>query len=240
MALLIPSFLAGILTIFAPCVLSLLPIIIGGSLTDKNPRRPLIIVGSLAVSVIVFTLLLKGTTAFISIPTAFWAYFSGTLITFFSLSLLFPDTWSLLAFKLGLYKSEQLLEQDETTKSSTKGAILLGASLGPVFTTCSPTYFLILAIVLPISFSMALLDLTVYAIGMSIPLLLIGYGGQTIAAKFRVFANPTGTFKKTLGLILLITGILILTGTDKKLEAWLIQKGYTGFSQFEESLIKDK
>ncbi len=69
MFLLIVSFLAGVLTIAAPCILPLLPVIIGGSLIDSDKDkperawlRPVVITASLAVSVIVFTLLIKATT----------------------------------------------------------------------------------------------------------------------------------------------------------------------------------
>jgi cytochrome c biogenesis protein CcdA len=65
------SFIAGILTILAPCVLPLLPIIIGGSLEEKSIRRPIIITLSLAASIVVFTLILKVSTAFIDIPQDF-------------------------------------------------------------------------------------------------------------------------------------------------------------------------
>ncbi len=237
MQLLITSFLAGILTILAPCVLTLLPIIIGGSLGEKNPYRPLIIVASLGVSVIIFTLLLKATTALIGIPQSVWTYISGGLVTAFGLTMLFPETWSNIAFKMGLYKSQNLFA-DGKKESNAKGAILLGASLGPVFTTCSPTYALILAIVLPSSFSLALTNLFIYVVGMSIPLLAIGYGGQKIASKFKGASNPKGWFKKTLAIILIITGIFILTGLDKDLKSYLIDKGYLGALELEQSLIE--
>ncbi|PIR55114.1 hypothetical protein COU74_02955 [Candidatus Peregrinibacteria bacterium CG10_big_fil_rev_8_21_14_0_10_36_19] len=239
MELLIPSFLAGILTILAPCVLTLLPVIIGGSLGEKNPLRPIIIVLSLSISVIVFTLLLKATTALIAIPSSFWAYISGGLITIFGLTMLFPDTWSKMAFRLGLYKSQNVLSTNGK-KSSIKGAIILGASLGPVFTTCSPTFALILAIVLPVSFSVAFSSLIAYAIGMSIPLLAIGYGGQKIVSKFKGASNPKGWFKKSLAVLLILTGIAIITGLDKKLETIIIENGYQGAFELEQSLVKDK
>src|SRR3990167_4528988 len=208
MELFIPSFLAGVLTVLAPCVLSLLPIIIGGSLGEKNPLRPLIIVGSLGISVIVFTLLLKATTALIDIPQEFWRFISGGLITIFGLVMLFPDQWTQISYKLKLYKSEEGLAKSGKI-SGNKGAILLGASLGPVFTTCSPTYLLILAIVLPKSLGLTVVNLTIYAIGMSIPLLAIGYGGRKIASKFRGASNPKGWFKRLLAIILILTGIAI-------------------------------
>jgi cytochrome c-type biogenesis protein len=52
MLLLLISFIAGILTVLAPCVLPLLPVIIGGSLSGntKQKSRPYIIAASLAGS----------------------------------------------------------------------------------------------------------------------------------------------------------------------------------------------
>ena len=235
MELLIPSFLAGVLTVLAPCVLSLLPIIIGGSVGEKNPLRPLIIVGSLGISVIIFTLLLKATTALIGIPQEFWKFISGGLITIFGLVMMFPDQWTQISCKLKLYKSEAGLAKSGKI-SGNKGAILLGASLGPVFTTCSPTYLLILAIVLPKSLGLTVLNLTIYAVGMSIPLLAIGYGGRKIASKFKGASNPKGWLKRVLAIILILTGIAIVTGFDKKIESALIERGYRGAFELEQSI----
>jgi len=235
MELFIPSFLAGILTVLAPCVLSLLPVIMGGSIGEKNPWRPLIIVGSLGISVIIFTLLLKATTALIGIPQEFWKFISGGLITIFGLVMMFPDQWTQISCKLKLYKSEAGLAQSGKI-SGNKGAILLGASLGPVFTTCSPTYLLILAIVLPKSLGLTVLNLTIYAVGMSIPLLAIGYGGRKIASKFKGASNPKGWLKRVLAIILILTGIAIVTGFDKKIESALIERGYRGAFELEQSI----
>ena len=235
MELLIPSFLAGILTVLAPCVLSLLPVIIGGSIGEKNPWRPLIIVGSLGISVIIFTLLLKATTALIGIPQEFWKFISGGLITIFGLVMMFPDQWTQISCKLKLYKSEAGLAKSGKI-SGNKGAILLGASLGPVFTTCSPTYLLILAIVLPKSLGLTIINLIIYAIGMSIPLLTIGYGGRKIASKFKGASNPKGWLKRVLAIILILTGIAIVTGFDKKIESALIERGYRGAFELEQSI----
>lgn len=237
MELFIPSFLAGVLTVIAPCVLSLLPVIIGGSVGEKNPLRPLIIVISLGVSVIIFTLLLKATTALIDIPQGFWKFISGGLITVFGLIMLFPDQWTKISCRLKLYKSEECLHKSSQS-SGVKGAVLLGASLGPVFTTCSPTYLLILAIVLPKSLGLTVINLVFYAVGMSIPLLAIGYGGRKIASKFRGTSNPKGKFKRGLAILLILTGVAVITGFDKKIEAALIERGYVGAFEFEQSIAE--
>ncbi|MBP7062265.1 hypothetical protein KBA84_05715 [Patescibacteria group bacterium] len=62
MGLYLAAFLAGILTILAPCVLPVLPIILGGGLVEGKIKRILIICLSFIVSIVAFTLLLKVST----------------------------------------------------------------------------------------------------------------------------------------------------------------------------------
>ncbi|MDA1061005.1 MAG: sulfite exporter TauE/SafE family protein [bacterium] len=236
MEFLIPSFFAGTLTVLAPCVLALLPVILGGTVGTRNPLRPLVIAVSLSISVIIFTLLLKATTAFIGVPEQALRYISGGLIGLFGLFMVFPSIWDRLSFKLKLYKSETLLHKSGQ-KKGLGGAVLLGASLGPVFSTCSPTYALILGIVLPQSFTVGLTNIIVYSVGLMIPLLLIGYGGQKIASKFKGASNPKGWLKRSLGVLLLVTGILIFTSYDKVLEAYILESGYLGPIGIEQSFL---
>ena len=66
------SLIAGALTVLAPCVLPFLPVIVGGSLGHGSRRRPYLIAGALVVSLLVFTLLLKASTAFLNIDRACW------------------------------------------------------------------------------------------------------------------------------------------------------------------------
>ena len=73
MLLLLGALVAGVLTTLAPCVLPLLPVIVGGSLDESSKRarrRAYVITASLGASVVVFTLALKASTALIGIPTA--------------------------------------------------------------------------------------------------------------------------------------------------------------------------
>lgn len=235
---LIPSFLAGLLTVLAPCVLSLLPVILSGTLGQKNKWRPLVIALSLGVSVLIFTLALKATTALIGIHPAVWQWISGGLILLFGLSMLFPNQWTWVASKLGSSKSEEWLQKSGQT-GGLKGAVLLGAALGPVFTTCSPTYGTVLAVVLPANFWLGLLNLFAYILGLMILLLAVGYGGQAVTKRLRFAANPNGWFKRMLGVILVILGVMIIGGFDKDLEAWLLDQEIfgTGLVELENSIM---
>lgn len=238
------SFLAGVLTVLAPCILPLLPVIIGGSIDadHKSIKRPLIITGSLAISIVVFTLLLKASTAFITIPDAFWSYFSGIIILIFAFTLLFPDAWAKITNKFShgkLEQGSQKLMYKMFKKEGTGAAIVLGAAMGPVFASCSPTYFLILGTVLPASFATGLVNLLAYALGLAAIMLLIAFLGKRVMKVMNVAANPKGWFKRGLGVLFLVVGVSIMFGLDKQLETYILDQGYFGITELEERLIED-
>lgn len=239
MEYLLLSLLGGVLTILAPCVLPLLPVIIGGSLTDKNPWRPLIITGSLALSVVLFSLILKASTALINIPPDFWKWLSGGIVLFFGFTLLFPHAWEVVAVKLKLGSKSQGALQKSSKRKGILGMVLMGMALGPVFASCSPAYFLILGTVLQESWLWGVINLIVYASGLSAVMLLIALTGQKFMGSLKKAADPKGIFKKVLGAIFIIIGMGIIAGYDKKFEAWIISQGYFGVTEFEEQLVEN-
>lgn len=227
------AFLAGILTILAPCVLPMLPIILGGTLsTVSDWRRPLLINVSLAISIIFFSLILKASTAFIGVSPHFWSIFSGLLLMAFGLVSLFPRTWDSLAVKFRINQGSQTLLMKSQQKRG-----WLGASLGPVFASCSPTYTLILAIILPQGFFQGLLSLALYALGLGLMMFLVSLLGQKIISRFRFALNPHGWFRRGFALFFLAMGLAITSGFDKKMEIAAIESGYFDPSKLEFSLI---
>lgn len=233
------SFIAGLLTVLAPCVLPVLPIIIGGSLQGRSLLRPFVITLSLALSIVLFTLLLQVFFAN-AIPKTALQIFSGGIILFFAFTLLFPEWWEKISGKFRFGSKSQEFLAASGKKKGILGMILIGASLGPVFASCSPTYFLILGTVLPQSFSVGLLNLLVYALGLALILFGIAFLGQKFAGKLRSVADPKGGFKKFLGFLFALVGIAIIMGWDKDFEAYILQNSETTFKilEFEERLIE--
>lgn len=225
MLLLLISFVAGVLTVLAPCVLPLLPVIVGGSLAQGNNWRTYTICFSLGVSVIVFTLLLKASTVFINVPQTFWEWFSGAILILFGIVMLFPQLWDRLGFVNAMNRSSNKLLGVGYRRNSRVGDMLMGAALGPVFSSCSPTYFVILATVLPQSFAMGFLDLLAYAVGLSGFLLIIALVGQKLVDRLGVTIDPQGWFRRGVGILFILVGIFVATGADASTEAWLLNHG---------------
>ena len=244
MTLLILSFLAGVLTVAAPCVFTLLPVIVGGSVARserderQNVIRPLVITGSLVGSIVIFTLLLQATTALLGVPTSVWQLISGTIIILLGLNFIFPDGWNKLTAKIGLHEGSNKLLGKAYFKKGYAGDILTGAALGPVFSSCSPTYALVVASILPSSFATGLAYLAAYAIGLAGSLLIIAYAGQSLAVKLSWVSDPRGNFRRFIGALFLIVGLAIILGVDKKLQTQLLESGwYQPIERIERKLL---
>ena len=141
--------------------------------------------------------------------------------------------------KLNFSTQSNRLMGKYTQKGGVAGDILLGASLGPVFTSCSPTYAAILALSLSgeISLTIATIYLIIYALGLAMMLLLIAYAGQKAVKKLGWATDPKGWFKRIVGVLFLLIGISIVTGFDKTVETWLLEQGvYDPFAEFENSI----
>jgi thiol-disulfide isomerase/thioredoxin len=151
-----------------------------------------------------------------------------------------PRQWERVSIKFNLIlsrKSNKLLAEG-VKKESFTGDIIIGASLGPVFSSCSPTYFVILATVLPQSFATGLIYLIAYSIGLSLALLLIAKLGQKLVGRLEGVSDPEGWFKKTLGAIFLLVGIFVASGLDKNVQTYLIEKDIFDVTKFEQVLLK--
>jgi hypothetical protein len=124
-------------------------------------------------------------------------------------------------------------------KNNVAGDYIVGASLGPVFSTCSPTYLFIIATVLPAGFTTGLVYLLGFTIGLVLSLLMVAYFGQNIVNKITDNTHKAEITKKIFGLVILVVGISIVTGLDKKLETWILDSGYGATINFEQNLINN-
>ena len=234
------SFLAGILTILSPCVLPLLPLIVSGVDEEKSLARPLAIIFSLGASVVVFTLLLKATETLIGVPDSFWGWFSGGVLVVFGLSILLPAVWDQLVAKLRFKSQAQQLLGAGLSRKGWTGYLVVGFALGPIFFSCSPAYFAITSVALPSSPTTGLIYLGVYVLGLMLVLLLIGLGGQAVANRLGFLSNPQGWFKRSVGVLLVVTGLIVITGFYKDIEIWLLDTGvYDPVINLEQNLSPD-
>ncbi len=238
MDLLIASFIAGVFTILAPCVVSIIPILLARSADGVRQRSPWWVILGLSASILLFTVLLKATTLLIGVPPSVWQTISGLIIIFFGIVTVLPAIWEWIVLKSRFVFASQDALGKATKQKGTWGDFVLGASLGPVFSACSPTYALLVAVVLPVQPLVGLGYLLFFIAGLALMLWLIAFFGQRLIRKLGWGINPRGWFRRVLGVVLVIVGVFILTGWDKLLLGWLVQSGWYDFQiQLESHLM---
>jgi len=101
MTAVVGALVAGVLTTLAPCVLPLLPVIVGGSAVARR-RRAVVITASLGASITLFTLVLKASTTLLAVDPRVWSMLSGGVLVLLGVVAAFPDLWERLSARLDL------------------------------------------------------------------------------------------------------------------------------------------
>lgn len=229
------SFLAGVLTILAPCIFPLLPILIGSSADGKaNKNRAFTVIASLLVSIIILTVLIHGTSNVLGLSQGVLRLISAIIIVFVGVVSLFPQVWMRVSMRTGLESSSNGLLGKAMKKDGRGQDILIGAALGPVFSSCSPTYGLIIGTILPQSFFTGFVYLLWYVVGLGLMFGLIAILGHKFTAKLSWATDPNGWFKRAVGILFVVIGVAILFNFDKSFETWLLGFDfYTNLVEFE-------
>lgn len=216
------SLLAGSLTTLSPCVLPLLPLVVGGTM-QHNRKAPLFM--GLGM-VLAFTLmgLIFGTIGSQLDPDAVRVV-GALLLLLLGLALLLPGMNGVLARLLQPLASGANNMADRLQGGHPASAMLLGALLGLVWSPCSgPLLGSTLTLVasqggaLPGSLLLGL-----FGLGAASPLVAVAYLSRQTFNRFRTWMMQHGdTGKKAFGVIVLLSGLAILTGFDKWLEAHIL------------------
>lgn len=218
------SFIAGLLTSLSPCVLPVLPIIVGGALRENRWAPVAMASGMIAAFVVVgWSLAAFGGLGGMDSGTV--RSFSALLLGIFGLVLLnqsLQDGVSKLFLPIARF-SERAMNSPKLTGLG--GQFAIGILLGALWSPCSgPT--LGTAITLAAQeggTAKSLAILLFFGIGAVLPMLLLAYGAQSIFKKNRekIFRGATAA-KKTLGSILVLMSGLMLSGLDKVIEGHLL------------------
>jgi len=64
----------------------------------------------------------------------------------------------------------------------------------------------------------------VYALGLSLMLIIIALLGRSIIARLRIVADERSWFKRILGMVFILIGLMIVSGIDKKFETYVLER----------------
>ena len=134
-----------------------------------------------------------------------------------------PHTWDRVSTRLSLGSLTGRRLAAARSRDGLAGAVLTGAALGPVFSSCSPLYGYVIITLLPAEPLFGLVLLLTYVVGLCATLLVVALAGQRAVRRLRWAADPDGWFRRALGALLVAVGLLVLTGLDHALQTWVIE-----------------
>jgi cytochrome c-type biogenesis protein len=220
------AFLGGLLSFLSPCVLPLVPsylgFITGFTFNEISGRRRLAMLhASLFVLGFTVVFMLFGATATALGRTLrhydVWLQrVGGALIVLFGL------------YCLGLFKLP-FLDQDARLHLQRKplgylGSVLVGMAFAAGWTPCiGPILGGILSLAAnEADLSKGMLLLGAYSFGLAVPFLLAAYAVEAFLDWFQRFRRYLPWVQRVSGVLLIVVGLLLMTGQFKRLAGWLV------------------
>jgi cytochrome c-type biogenesis protein len=220
------GLLAGALSTLSPCVLPLVPVLIG-SAVNAHRRGPLALGAGLALSFTIVGIILATLGANSGLDPDMLRTGGGVVLAIFGAILLMPILQDLFARAAARLSDSGNRLLSLVTLDGLAGQFLVGVLLGVVWSPCvGPTLGAASTLasqgkdLAQISVLMLL-----FGLGAAVPLIVLGSLSRATLMNVRGRLLRTGRFgKQLLGLVMLCLGIVIATGTDKSLEAWILDK----------------
>lgn len=232
------AFAAGALTVGAPCILPILPILLGASVGRQSKTRPLFI----ALGFILTFSLAGLTLSYLVINLKFspdtLRDISIAALGIFGLFMLWPTPFERLTTHLSKY----ITKANETATAAGTGNVggfVLGVMLGIIWTPCAgPVLGSILTLIATqTDLAKATVLLIAYALGAGLPMLAIAYGGQFITTRVRSLAQYAKRIQQIFGLLITLLAVAMYFNYDLALQEQILN--LYDYSKFEQSILRE-
>jgi len=218
------AFLAGVLSILSPCVLPLLPLVLGAS-ASAHRAGPVALAAGVTLSFVALGLFVATIGFSIGLDGAFFRMVAALLMVAAGVVLITPALQARLAVAGSGFSTWANERSQGINDQGLGGQFLIGLLLGAVWSPCAgPT--LGAASVLAAqgeSLGQVAATMLVFGLGAALPLVVLGMLSRQTMARWRErLMGGSLNAKRGLGIVLVVLGVLILTGLDKRLEAGLV------------------
>jgi cytochrome c biogenesis protein CcdA len=218
------AFAAGLLSTLSPCVLPLVPIVLGAALA-AHALGPVALAAGLAISFTVLGLLLALVGFGLGIDAGMFRFAAAAIMIVLGVILVVPSWQAQLAAAGGPVSGWADRRFGGFASSGLAGQFAIGLLLGAVWSPCvGPTLGAASLLAsqgndLP----RVALTMAVFGIGAGLPLILLGLLSRATLMRVRSRLMSAGKFGKgLLGAAFILIGVAIVSGADKRIEAVLV------------------
>lgn len=215
------AFLAGLLSTLSPCVLPLIPLVLGTALS-KHKMGPAALSAGLALSFTIIGLFVATLGYAIGLDGGAFRNVGAAVMLVVGMVLMVPSFQMKLASAAGPIGNWAESQFGTASGGGLTGQFGVGLLLGVVWAPCAGPTLGAASVLAARGESLDRVGATMLAfgIGASLPMLVLGTLSRPTILRIRGRLMATGAGAKVvLGVVLTILGVLILTGVDKRLEA---------------------
>ena len=201
----------------SPCVLPVLPMLLSTS-AGGGRWRPLGIALGLAGTFTAATLLVVAAAGALAVPVIWLRTLSIALLALYGLSLMVPRVG--YAFERVLSPLARIRQRGGAQPSGFGGGLVIGSGLGLLWAPCvGPIVGAVIGLTATFGLSWEAVALTfTYALGATLPMLLIAYGARSVVGRVRRLAPNSAGPRVALGGLTLIAAVAIFFGIDARLQ----------------------
>jgi cytochrome c biogenesis protein CcdA/thiol-disulfide isomerase/thioredoxin len=205
------AFVAGLITAVSPCVLPVLPVVLGSGV-GRHRRRPFAIVAGLASSFLASIVFAAWVLDRLGLPQ--------DLLRNISIGLLFLMAIVLVVPRVGLLIERPLARLSRGPSSDLGGGFLLGCALGFVFVPCGgPAIGFVTSSAASSDFGFKTIAVAAaYTVGASLVLLAVALGGRRASTALRTGMER---FRVVFGAVLAASAFALVFNLDTRLQTWL-------------------
>ena len=218
------ALLAGMLSVLSPCVLPLLPIVMGTAASEHR-LGPIALAVGLATSFVAIGLFVATIGFSLGLDTGVFRAVSAILLIGMGVLLLVPRLQAQFAMAASPVSNWVGGHFDGFTATSLASQFGLGLLLGAVWSSCVGPTLGAASILAAKGENLAQVALTMLAfgIGAALPLMLLGLVSREAMTRWRGRLMDAGRGgKMLLGGLLVVVGLFVATGLDKRLETVLV------------------
>jgi len=219
------ALIAGVLSILSPCVLPILPVVLGAAASEHR-YGPLALAAGLSLSFVVLGLFLATVGHSIGLDAERLRSVAAVLIMAVGVVLLLPPLQARLALASGPVGNWADSQVGRFQKNTFSGQFWIGALLGAVWSPCVGPTLGAASLLAARGRDLPQVALTMFAFGVGAarPLLALGWVSRETTMQWRSRLLSTGSgMKSALGLLFVIIGVFIVTGLDKLIESKLVE-----------------
>ncbi len=216
------AFLAGLATVAAPCVLPMLPIVVGGSLGPSQRSRPLFITAGFVAAFAGVTVVFSLFSQLAGLSAQGLRNAAVAALVLFGASMLWRTPFDALAARAGGALGAAA-GSGTAPRAGRLGGFMLGLSLGAVWTPCAGPVLgaaLTLLATAPEPRHAALL-LLCYALGAGLPMLAVAYGGRWVSLRVQLLARHLVAVQRVFGVLVIAVALAMFFQYDVLFTAWL-------------------